>query len=71
MNIMRISQNNYAILVGSVQWLHEITTDGYTSANTRVVLDCYALFGGVSDNAVDRRLLFDFDFYDVVDFYLG
>lgn len=65
MNIMRISQNNYAILVGSVQWLHDITTDGYTGAKTRVVLDCYALFGGVSDNEVDRRLLFDFDF----DFY--
>ena len=57
-----IIRSNYINLTGNVQWRYGASLSSATTTNARVV-DEYALFGGTSDNAVDRRLVYDFNFY--------
>ena len=58
-----LSSSNIS-LTDNVQWRYYASLSGCTATNVRVVQG-YALFGSMCDNAVDRRLVYDFNFSSV------
>ena len=59
---LSIFKSNNIGVTGDVQWRYYASLSSCTTTNTRVVGE-YALFGYMNENALDRSLVYDFNFY--------